>query len=160
MYIPVRGLVMLKKIKKSEKNSDWLENTHPHPCPIVFGNMCKETETKKTHRIYLNTNHLHKFCTMLDQRWRRWANLVQILKKCFVFAGVCIWHITMSISYFYSILFSHWLWMFVQKIENHDLNRLLDSRILSLKTCYISFLWICFDPLRGFVENCLLCVLK
>ena len=26
-------------------------------------------------------------CTMLDQRRRRWADIVQMLYKCFVFAG-------------------------------------------------------------------------
>ena len=31
--------------------------------------------------------HLHNICTMLDQRRRRWADVVQMLYKCFVFAG-------------------------------------------------------------------------
>ena len=34
-----------------------------------------------------NTKHLYNICTMLDQRWRRWADVVQMLYKCFVFAG-------------------------------------------------------------------------
>ena len=34
-----------------------------------------------------NTKHLYKICTMLDQRRRRWADVVQMLYKCFVFAG-------------------------------------------------------------------------
>ena len=32
-------------------------------------------------------NILYYICTMLDQRWRRWSNIVQMLYKCFVFAG-------------------------------------------------------------------------
>ena len=34
------------------------------------------------------TKHLFHICTMLDQRRRRWANVVQMLYKCFVFAGM------------------------------------------------------------------------
>ena len=30
---------------------------------------------------------MHNICTMLDQRRRRWADIVQVLYKCFVFAG-------------------------------------------------------------------------
>ena len=35
----------------------------------------------------VNTKHVYNICTMLDQRRRRWANVVQMLFKCFVFAG-------------------------------------------------------------------------
>ena len=38
-----------------------------------------------------NTKHLHNICTMLDQRLRRWADVVQMLYKCFVFAGNSSW---------------------------------------------------------------------
>ena len=34
-----------------------------------------------------NTKHLYNICTKLDQRRRRWADVVQMLYKCFVFAG-------------------------------------------------------------------------
>ena len=34
-----------------------------------------------------NTKHLYNICTMLDQRRRRWSNIVQMLYKCFVLAG-------------------------------------------------------------------------
>ena len=34
-----------------------------------------------------NTKHLYNICKMLDQRRRRWADVVQVLYKCFVFAG-------------------------------------------------------------------------
>ena len=37
-----------------------------------------------------NTKHLHNNCTMSAQRLRRWSNIVQLLYKCFVFAGLCI----------------------------------------------------------------------
>ena len=37
-----------------------------------------------------NTKHLHNICTMSAQRLRRWSNIVQLLYKCFVFAGLCI----------------------------------------------------------------------
>ena len=38
--------------------------------------------------IPANTKHLYNICTMLDQRKRRWADVVQMLYKCFVFAGI------------------------------------------------------------------------
>ena len=34
-----------------------------------------------------NTIHLFHICTMSAQRLRRWSNIVQMLYKCFVFAG-------------------------------------------------------------------------
>ena len=39
----------------------------------------------------LNTTHLHNICTMLVQRRRRWADVVQMLYKCCVFAGPLQW---------------------------------------------------------------------
>ena len=35
----------------------------------------------------VNAKHLYNIFTMLDQRRRRWSNIVQMLYKCFVFAG-------------------------------------------------------------------------
>ena len=35
----------------------------------------------------VNTKHLYNICTMLNQRRRRWADVVQMLYKCFEFAG-------------------------------------------------------------------------
>ena len=34
-----------------------------------------------------NTKHVYNIYTMLDQRRRRWLDVVQMLYKCFVFAG-------------------------------------------------------------------------
>ena len=34
-----------------------------------------------------STKHLYNICTMVDQRRRCWADVVQMLYKCFVFAG-------------------------------------------------------------------------
>ena len=39
-------------------------------------------------RITVNTNHLYNICTILGQRRIRWANIVQMLYKCFVFTGM------------------------------------------------------------------------
>ena len=38
--------------------------------------------------ILANTKHLYNICTTLDQRRRRWADVVQMLYKCFVSAGI------------------------------------------------------------------------
>ena len=35
----------------------------------------------------VNTKHLYSISTLLDQRRRRWADVVKMLRKCFVFAG-------------------------------------------------------------------------
>ena len=35
-----------------------------------------------------NTKHLYSICTMLYRRLRRWSYIVQMLYKCFVFAGI------------------------------------------------------------------------
>ena len=37
-----------------------------------------------------NKKHLYNICKVLDQRRRRWADVVQMLYKCFVFAGMFI----------------------------------------------------------------------
>ena len=39
-------------------------------------------------RFPVNTNYLYNICTMLAQRQRRWADVVQMFYKCFVFAGL------------------------------------------------------------------------
>ena len=35
----------------------------------------------------VSTKHLYNICTMLDQRRRSWADVVQMLYKYFVFTG-------------------------------------------------------------------------
>ena len=37
--------------------------------------------------IPVNTKHLYNMFTMVDQRRRRWSDIVNMLYKCFVFAG-------------------------------------------------------------------------
>ena len=39
-----------------------------------------------------NMKHLYKICKMLDQHRRRWADVVQMLYKCFVFTGMDLSH--------------------------------------------------------------------
>ena len=35
-----------------------------------------------------NTQHMYNICKLLDQLQERWADVVQISYKCFVFAGM------------------------------------------------------------------------
>ena len=35
----------------------------------------------------VNTGYLYNICTMLDQRRRRWSDVVRMEFKCFVFSG-------------------------------------------------------------------------
>ena len=44
--------------------------------------------------IPANTKHLYNFCRTLDQRRRRWADVVQMLYKCFLFAEMFVQLIT------------------------------------------------------------------
>ena len=44
----VRGLVKLKKSKKSEKNSDWPDTTYPPPYPFLLNMYNNKREHKKT----------------------------------------------------------------------------------------------------------------
>ena len=37
------------------------------------------------------SKHLYSICTMLDQRRRCWADVLQMLYKCFVFSGNSSW---------------------------------------------------------------------
>ena len=47
-----------------------------------------------------NIKHLYNICTMLDQRRRRLADVVQMLYKCFVFAGLhCSYTIISNLIY-------------------------------------------------------------
>ena len=57
-----------------------------------------------TSEIPANTWHLYNICTMLDQRRRRWAYVVQMLYKCFVFAGMLLSH-SLPLSHF--LIFVH-----------------------------------------------------
>ena len=41
-----------------------------------------------TSYIPVNAKHLYNICTMLAQCRRRWADVVQMLYKCFVFVGI------------------------------------------------------------------------
>ena len=47
----------------------------------------------------VNIKHLYNICTMLDQRQRGWAVVVQMLYmyKCFVFAGLFIFILSLII---------------------------------------------------------------
>ena len=45
----------------------------------------------------VNTKHLYNSCTMLDQRRRRWADVVQMLYNCFVFTGYVYMHMCINI---------------------------------------------------------------
>ena len=40
------------------------------------------------HAYQQTQKHLYNLCTMLGQRRRRWNDVVQMLYKCFVFAGM------------------------------------------------------------------------
>ena len=50
-------------------------------------NVVRATQSSDIHVYPANTKHLYNSCTKLDQRRRRWADVVQVLYKCFVFAG-------------------------------------------------------------------------
>ena len=53
-------------------------------------NWAKKTasEQRSNDVLPVNTKHLYNICTMLDQNRIFWADVVQMLHKCFVFAGL------------------------------------------------------------------------
>ena len=52
--------------------------------------LCENTHRGRDLHLHakypVNTKRLYNICTMLEQRRRRWADVVQILYKCFVLA--------------------------------------------------------------------------
>ena len=54
--------------------------------------------TMKGHADPANTKHLYNICAMLDQRRRRWANIVQMLYTCFVFTGEMLTDLRLSLA--------------------------------------------------------------
>ena len=59
---------------------------HPSVSPLVHPSSIRSIGQSVCLAITpVDTNNLYKICTMLDQRRRRWADIVQMLYKCFVF---------------------------------------------------------------------------
>ena len=53
-----------------------------HWVVLMLGQHCRRwLHVGAAHSNPVNTKHLYNICTMLDQRQRRWADVVQILKK-------------------------------------------------------------------------------
>ena len=47
----------------------------------------------------VNTKDLYIICTMLGQRWRRWADAVQMLYKCCMFTGhACLLQVNILVT--------------------------------------------------------------
>ena len=64
-----------------------------YECKSYYDSGCWRPESllfSGTRIISANTKHLYNICTMLDQRRRRWADVVQMLYKCFVFDGMLL----------------------------------------------------------------------
>ena len=58
---------------------------HPHTgFPTI---KCGDPALVRKHDVYVPSKH-KTFCTMFDQRRRRWTDVVQMLYKWFVFAGI------------------------------------------------------------------------
>ena len=50
-------------------------------------------KTTRTHMdLPASTKHLYNICTTSAQSLRRWFDIVQMLYKCFVFAGMDLWY--------------------------------------------------------------------
>ena len=56
--------------------------------------MSSQGAALNTNHVYpANTKHLYNISSTSAQRFRRWSNIVQMLYKCFVFAGQSRFHI-------------------------------------------------------------------
>ena len=49
---------------------------------------CWPTPYPMQNRVPVNTKQLYNICTTMDQRLRRWSNIVQMWYKCLVVTGV------------------------------------------------------------------------
>ena len=55
----------------------------------IFAKVFETAPTWLKYRAYpSNPKHLYNICTMLNQRRRRWADVVQMLYQCFVFLEI------------------------------------------------------------------------
>ena len=53
---------------------------------VILGCVASYLSQSAVNFIPANTKHLYDICTKLDQRRRRWADVVQMSWKCFMFA--------------------------------------------------------------------------
>ena len=82
--------VKLKKFRVAGDNVFFINTAFVCEVYCLGGGRCHTTDYCVAHKqiTYFpsNTKHLYNIYTMLDQRQRRWADVVQMLYKCFVFA--------------------------------------------------------------------------
>ena len=58
-----------------------------HHVPLTRTAITCHTQQLTNQRHTVKTKYLYNICTMLDQRWRCWESVVQMLYYCVVFAG-------------------------------------------------------------------------
>ena len=56
----------------------------------VYQDLDIKSDLLVTLQFPVDTKHLYNICTMLDQRRRRWADVVQMLYRFFVLAGLAL----------------------------------------------------------------------
>ena len=76
MMAAIRGDFMLPKVDTSNGQVSTRYSATPFSLVLRWTN------------IPVNRKHLYNICTMLDQRRRRWAVVVHMLCKSFVFVGI------------------------------------------------------------------------
>ena len=111
---------------------------------LVFDDLTKQHKDSHLHGIKVNhstqgcpanTNNLYNICTMLDQRRRRWADVVQLLYKCFVLAVFSL-HCYNHGEYFLCDKSSH---------RAHDIIATLNQRIKRRNNVVCPVGTFCFD---------------
>ena len=79
--MPVEEMaVNLVKTSSHVVNRKWVSD----PCQYNHHGKCDREEAQWPADI----KHWYNICTMLDQTRRRWADVLQMLYKCFAFAGL------------------------------------------------------------------------
>ena len=69
-------------------DKEWFQvERHDYDDQWYFPHLWYKLDVSYSNLYPANTKHSYDICTMLDQRRRRWADVVQMLYKCFVFAG-------------------------------------------------------------------------
>ena len=84
------------------------------PTSTLWSVHCDYTGMWRGYNIPVNTKHLYNICTMLDQRRRRWSNVVQMLYKF-----CCVW---------WEKVFTKWMQKYINPLPANVI-RYIDSML-------------------------------
>ena len=102
----------------------------------------QSNRTLQSERQPSNTKHLHNICTMLAQRRRRWADVVQMLYKCFVLLGGS--YVKYLFYSFHKYIMYIWHLLYNNLKNNNDAVQMLYKCFVLLGGSYVKYLFYYF----------------